>query len=60
MPHKYDGAGAGLAIARKIIQSHGGDIRIDSVPGQGTSVLFSIQKKIKRSALIARYVDRRL
>jgi signal transduction histidine kinase len=33
------GVGLGLVITRKIIRSHGGDIAISSVEGQGTQVL---------------------
>ena len=38
------GAGLGLAIARGIVQAHGGDIRVDSdgVPGRGTQFTFNI------------------
>ncbi len=43
-PDKYKGVGAGLTIAHKIIQRHGGQIVIDSKPGTGTSVFFSIPK----------------
>ncbi len=31
------GSGLGLAIARQLIRAHGGDIRADSLPGQGTT-----------------------
>jgi two-component system sensor histidine kinase PilS (NtrC family) len=34
---KPHGVGMGLAIARKIIRGHGGEITLDSVPGKGTT-----------------------
>lgn len=43
-PDKYTGIGTGLTIARKITQHHGGDIHIESEPGKGTSLFFSIGK----------------
>jgi signal transduction histidine kinase len=36
------GAGLGLAIAKGIVEAHGGEIRIESKPGQGTRVEFSL------------------
>lgn len=41
-PEKYPGTGAGLTIARKIVQNHGGQIFISSNPGAGASVYFSL------------------
>ncbi|RYY60692.1 MAG: HAMP domain-containing protein [Chitinophagaceae bacterium] len=38
----YEGSGIGLAHCRKIIGLHGGEIRIDSMPGSGTTVFFNI------------------
>jgi signal transduction histidine kinase len=36
---KPDGTGLGLAITRKIIDGHGGTLEVESVAGQGTTVL---------------------
>jgi two-component system sensor histidine kinase BaeS len=38
------GAGLGLAIARGIIEAHGGQIEIESTPGHGTTVRFSLPR----------------
>ncbi len=31
------GAGLGLAIAKRVVELHGGSIRVQSAPGQGAS-----------------------
>jgi PAS domain S-box-containing protein len=36
------GAGLGLAIARGLVRAHGGEIAVESVPGDGTAVTFTI------------------
>ncbi len=38
------GAGLGLAIARGIVQAHGGEIHVESEPGQGTKFSFTLPK----------------
>jgi two-component system sensor histidine kinase BaeS len=38
------GSGLGLPIARKLVLAHGGDIGIESAPGQGTEVTVSLPR----------------
>ena len=37
-----DGSGLGLAIVRKVVQCHGGAIRAESTPGEGTVFIISL------------------
>ncbi|HVG58663.1 MAG TPA: ATP-binding protein, partial [Hyalangium sp.] len=34
---EFSGLGLGLYISRQIVQEHGGDIRVESVSGQGST-----------------------
>jgi signal transduction histidine kinase len=38
----YEGTGIGLAIVRKVLESHGGDVRAESTPGKGTLFLLTL------------------
>ncbi|MET9230126.1 ATP-binding protein [Lentzea sp. NPDC003310] len=38
------GHGAGLAIVNRIVERHGGRVRLDATPGGGTSVLFTLPR----------------
>lgn len=51
LPHVFDrfyksadslGMGLGLPIAKYIVEAHGGDIRVESQPGRGTTISFSL------------------
>jgi CheY-like chemotaxis protein len=42
---KFGGTGLGLAISKSIVEMMGGDIWIDSVPGEGSTFSFTMQIK---------------
>jgi two-component system sensor histidine kinase KdpD len=48
--HQIPGAGLGLVIAREIIHAHGGEIWVDSKPGEGSIFEFSLPSSTKEQA----------
>jgi signal transduction histidine kinase len=48
---KGHGTGLGLSLARRIVESHGGSIRAESTPGEGTQ--FTVELPIRRVSEIA-------
>jgi signal transduction histidine kinase len=44
------GTGLGLSICREIVRTHGGEIRIESKVGQGTTVIFNLPGQARAAA----------
>jgi signal transduction histidine kinase len=42
------GTGLGLAVARQIVEQHGGSVSIESRPGSGTLVTLRLPREVRR------------
>ena len=43
---RQDGSGLGLALTKALVELHGGEIRVESAPGQGSRFTFSLSRTL--------------
>jgi signal transduction histidine kinase len=52
-----DGTGLGLVITRQIVRMHGGEVYVDTTPGRGTTMMFSVPGALERRDAVAAEVS---
>ncbi len=45
LARRYDGTGLGLSVCRRLVEMHGGRIRLESAPNIGTTAFFHLPKR---------------
>ena len=48
-----EGTGLGLALSKSLVEMHGGNFKIESVHGEGTTVIFTLPNKPLKKAVVA-------
>ncbi len=48
--HNTKGSGLGLSLVRHIVQAHGGEVSVDSVPGRGSKFTINLPVALRTSA----------